>query len=349
MPTRHNPKAPYPRATTVPQVKDRSARRHGPLKVLAYVHKYPPEHNAGAEWALHELMRHLVARGHEARVLADVKPGTIDGVDVARATPDRLAEWYRWADVVVTHLDRTRPAIAWAHRERRPLVHYTHNHLQLRYHRVGSPQATAVVHNSRWIADQHAWNTAPSVVVRPVVDTARFQALTPTGENLVTLINATEPKGAPTLYAVANREPGRRFAVVTGAYGAQMPPPKALGNVVAIDHTPTIEDVYARSRVLFVPSSYESWGRVAIEAMAAGVPVIAHPTTGLKEALGDGAIFANRDNTAAWVAALAELDHPDRYAAQVAAGRERVRRLDVLADLDRAVWIDTLRMAATAR
>ncbi|MFI1769152.1 glycosyltransferase family 4 protein [Streptomyces sp. NPDC020800] len=60
------------------------------------------------------------------------------------------------------------------------------------------------------------------------------------------------------------------------------------------------EHVYSRSRVMLMPSLYESWGRVAVEAFASGIPVIAHPTPGLVESLGEAGIFAYRDDLNAW-------------------------------------------------
>ena len=56
-----------------------------------------------------------------------------------------------------------------------------------------------------------------------------------------------------------------------------------------------------------MPSSYESWGRVATEAILNGIPVIAHPTEGLMENLGESGIFIDRDNTDAWVTEIKKL------------------------------------------
>ena len=40
-----------------------------------------------------------------------------------------------------------------------------------------------------------------------------------------------------------------------------------------VDHTTDMRSVYAQTRVLLVPSVYESYGRVALEAAASGIPL----------------------------------------------------------------------------
>lgn len=78
-----------------------------------------------------------------------------------------------------------------------------------------------------------------------------------------------------------------------------------------------------------MPSYYESWGRVAVEAMSLGIPVIAHPTPGLKESLGDAGLFANRDSIDQWVRLIDKLKtDPWFYGLKSAEGRVRARHLD---------------------
>jgi glycosyltransferase involved in cell wall biosynthesis len=69
------------------------------------------------------------------------------------------------------------------------------------------------------------------------------------------------------------------------------------------------DDVYAKSRVVLMPSEYESFGMVAAEAIVSGIPVIATPTAGLKENLGDAGIYARRGTGEVdkWYDALSKL------------------------------------------
>ncbi|MBQ1164003.1 glycosyltransferase, partial [Streptomyces sp. A73] len=82
------------------------------------------------------------------------------------------------------------------------------------------------------------------------------------------------------LRALAQRIPEQQFVAVRGAYGEQVDY-DGLDNVEVLAQVPgaeMAERVYGRTRVLLMPSSYESWGRAGCEALASGIPVVAHPT-----------------------------------------------------------------------
>ncbi|UQA91872.1 hypothetical protein [Streptomyces halobius] len=57
-----------------------------------------------------------------------------------------------------------------------------------------------------------------------------------------------------------------------------------------------------------------------MEPFASGIPVIAHPTPGLVESLGDARIFAYRDDLNAWIHALRSL-RPRRTGSGTPVGR----------------------------
>jgi len=65
----------------------------------------------------------------------------------------------------------------------------------------------------------------------------------------------------------------------------------------------------SQARVLLVTSHNEGFGRMAIEAMACGVPVVANPVGGLLEIVrpGETGLLAERDNTASFVEQTARL------------------------------------------
>lgn len=308
--------------------------------MCAVVDRYPPWINAGAEWMLHSILRRLVEHGHECRVSTALPdhvtvPAVVDGVYVyPRAADEDLVEW---ADVLIGHLLWTRDIVTIAARRERPLLYLMHNDQQIAHWNLTAPNVTVMVWNSEWVRDVCApkW-VGPSFVCRPPVfvdDYALDGVVSPQG--FITLVNPIPEKGAFLFYALAQRRHRDKFLAVTGAYGHQHRPPHYINNVEMIPPTTNMrDDVYARSRVVLVPSSYESWGRVAVEAMAAGVPVVAHPTAGLVESCGDAAWFVDRDDVDGWMAALDALADPGTWWEWSARGRSRAAALEAVTDGD---------------
>ena len=84
--------------------------------------------------------------------------------------------------------------------------------------------------------------------------------------------------------------------------------------------------LYAGASAFVLASRYEGFGLTCLEAMAAGVPVVAADAGALPETCGDAALFADPDDSAALATAvLACLDDEARAAALRAAGFERAR------------------------
>ena len=92
-----------------------------------------------------------------------------------------------------------------------------------------------------------------------------------------------------------------------------------------------LAELFRGARVVLVPSHSETFGLVALEAAASGVPVVAQGTGGLREAvLADdtGLVIESRDPLV-WAAALTEvLSHPDLASRLAAAARARAEYLD---------------------
>lgn len=321
------------------------------MRVLAMLHAYPPTHNAGAEWAAHSLLRELAARGHVADVLlSDPRSADagyeIDGVVVhpyrGKADPSRWMRGDSRAQVIVTHLENTARASILGELNRIPVVHLLHNTYDKskQWLAKGTPQL--VVYNTEWMReDVEAWwrihcgdRPMPhGIVVRPPVAVDDYRA---SPGDRITLINLTEEKGAKVFYALAERMPRRKFLGVIGGYGQQIIRDD-LPNVEIVPHTSgdrMAKDVYARTRVLLAPSAYESFGRVAVEAMCSGIPVIAHPTPGLRESLGAAGTFCDRGDVDAWVDAIKRLTVAKEYSRASKASAARAAELDPRPELD---------------
>ena len=323
------------------------------MRILARLHAYPPAHNAGAEWAAHSLLRELASRGHEVEVWLSEVTGArlsfdLDGVRVIPATTHSgFAEAVRKGGVVVSHLENVRSAAAAARGWGRPLVVLCHNTFPATFRAIGSGTTALVVYNSQWMAraadDYFTENPKlarpeQEIIVRPPVRAADYR--TAPGDR-ITLINLFANKGADLFWQLAERMPDRRFLAVRGSYGEQIV--HDLPNVEVIDNVPGADMaklVYSRTRILLMPSEYESWGRTGIEAYASGIPVIATPTPGLKESLDDAGIFVPRGDEEGWQRAIQALDDEVVYRAAASAAKKRSRQLDPAADLAR--WRETV-------
>ena len=307
--------------------------RKRPLRILAIVHMGAPLHGAGAEWYLQDVLRWLAEHGHESTVHVTRGRGEweLDGVRYAGAGTFASADAAD-ADVLLTHLDVTGKAIQVARAARKPLVHLVHNDRQLAHWRVQPRDAALVVFNSRWIARAAGW-IGPQVVVPPPVFASRYEGDREGGS--ISLLNLCELKGGPLLFELASMLPGRRFLAVKGAYGDQAIPRRVPPNVEVLANQPDVLRVYRRTRLLLMPSSYESWGRCSVEAGAAGIPVIAHPTPGLLESVGPSAVFCDRADAEQWVRAIEELDDPVEYERASRRGVRRAAELDPTPHLER--------------
>lgn len=293
------------------------------MLITGYFHLFPGEHNAGSETTVHAALRAMVARGHTVNVICDrsvTAPYSIDGINVIRP-PRRgqqtwLEHYVKDADLLVTHLDLTNQAMLLALSTKKPLVHFVHNDAQLAYWRVIPLKAQLVVFNSKWIAEKEVdWTYSgdpkapltvwpgPSIAIHPVVEAKHYRCSR--GES-ITLVNPTPGKGVHTFKALADQMPHRQFLAVEGGYGEQKIT-EAYGNVEFMKHTPDAREFLRKTRVLLMPSEYESYGRVGVEAACAGIPTICHPTPGLREAFDDAAIYCDRNDIAAWYVEIERL------------------------------------------
>lgn len=323
------------------------------MRVVARVHAMPPEHNAGAEHMLVSMLRPLVERGHDVQVWLSQQGKTREryeyrGIQVVPPGADLgFASALRRADVVMSHLECVPSTASLARGFGKRMVVLCHNTFRPSFRDMASGGTALAVYNSRWMQSEaelffaeYPKSTRPSrsLIVHPPVFANEYA--TEPGD-AITLINCNMEKGARVLDALARRMPDQRFLAVRGSYGEQLFP--SLPNVEIVGHVDGAdmrERVYARTKVLLMPSSYESWGRVGVEAMASGIPVLAHPTPGLCESLGEAGIFADRDDIDGWEAMLRRLVTPAEFRLASKRAKARSAELDPSADL--AAWCDAV-------
>jgi glycosyltransferase involved in cell wall biosynthesis len=310
------------------------------------VHLFPPRHCAGAEMMLESMLRPLVERGHQVDVLLSreveglTEPYQRYGITIhPHVGRDDPWDFVAQSDVVITHLENTARASVLCAKMRRPVVQVLHNNHPTTKAFL-APSTGLAVFNSQWMADDFGYS-GHSVIVRPPIFAEDYRT---TPGDSVTLINLSPTKGAFVFYGLAERMPDVPFLGVTGAYGEQIIRTD-LPNVTILPHGGDMRAAYGRTKVLLTPSDYESWGRVGVEAMVCGIPVLSHPTEGLLESLGDAGTFRDRADLDAWEQALRELLTPKHWRAMSAKAKARALELDPTDDLNR--WCEAIEAFGT--
>ena len=135
----------------------------------------------------------------------------------------------------------------------------------------------------------------------PVVFAGRFTRAK--GVDLVAGVAEAAAAAGRDLVLAGGRPDDLGDAVVAGL--ARRPGCRVLGR---LPH-PAVEDLLRRAALVVVPSRYEPFGMVALEAMRVGTPVLAAATGGLPEVVGPGSggRLVTEATPAAWRAATAEL------------------------------------------
>ena len=101
---------------------------------------------------------------------------------------------------------------------------------------------------------------------------------------------------------------------------------RSVNFVGAVDHQ-TLVDLMHRCDAIVLPSRYEPFGIVALEAAATGIPLVVSTAGGLGEAVTDGVTglsFPPADVTALAAAVRATLDRPDLAAERARRARDRL-------------------------
>jgi len=308
------------------------------MNILFNLPAYIPYQMAGAETMAHRMARFLVQKGHKVTVLQKGETTRVDGVNIQKW--ERKPDWkqeniqeFKEADLVFTHLGQTADTFNKARLHAKKIVHIAHN--SYNYQTVRCRVANNyVVYNSDWVCNALGYEHK-GFILRPPVDYREYEKVNTAKAKYVTLINLNENKGGHILIELAKRMPEVQFLGVEGGYYHQIKD-TTLPNLTYRPQTTDIRKVLKDTKVLIIPSEYESWGQVGIEAAACGIPVVASPTTGLKASLGDGALYADRNNIEQWVEAIGGLlALPTLYEKVGKNLKARAIELDPIPDLEK--------------
>ncbi len=239
-----------------------------------------------------------------------------------RETLERLRAWS--PGVVLGQQWATEEASMWAIALGVPFVMFVRGPGQYEHF---MPQCDLVVFNasSQLELALPAIGRTPAAVLHPPVLPADYA--TDGGGSHITLIGTGALKGADRFLTLARKFPDHPFLWVTDE-PSEAPP----SNVEVCPRTPNMRSIYARTKLLVMPSRSESYGRVAIEAAMSGIPVVASDLPGIREATAGHAVLVADERE--WVTAvrnvLANIEPHRRAALALAALRDPSVELEAL-------------------
>jgi len=314
------------------------------------IHMYPPVHNAGAEWMAHCINKYLIDKaGFKVNVIVPSFPlKSFEGVNIITFNEtEKVEKAIEHSSLILSHLDYSQHVILTGMKAKRPVILVMHNHAQEPlleiYSKSIDKQNIHLINNSVWIKNLYAHLNYDSIVVYPPVYWKEYMTPPTSERKYVTLINLNKNKGGHILIEIAKRMPGVDFLGVVGGYDNQIKD-TSVKNIRYMKNTPNIKEVYGITEILIIPSRQESWGRVAVEAMSSGIPIIANPTPGLKEACGSAGLYANYDNISEWVSIIRELKmNPMLYKKKSSECFARAQELEPTYQLLKlSLWLDQI-------
>ncbi|WP_371095058.1 glycosyltransferase [Streptomyces sanglieri] len=297
------------------------------MRILALLPVYGQASPTGAFVTTREYVLGLAKAGHAVDVVTTIKdPGEVRIEAGVRVWP--LRYWRRAVQAI-------RPELLLTHhgdRKARRIVSQATSvpHLLMVH---GMSQDQDLGHPGlAWFPSEACRDHYPAyrgraLVLPPPIDPGLYRT---TPGSMVTLNGSTAAKGADVLAAVAAWMPDTSFLMVRAA--GHTPAGPLPANVELVDRTDPLT-VYARTRVLLMPSTTESYGRAGVEAMLSGIPVLAAPLPGMREALGDAATYIPREDIGRWVTELRRLTDPAVYAAAAVRCRAHADGLDYAGNL----------------
>ena len=274
------------------------------MNLAAILASYPPHRFVGAELATHQVIRRYDPTVYALFVMP--LGYSYDGVKVRKYVDWRSIE----CDLVWSHPDLGGHAGLVAQYLRVGRVDYVHNTSEKTLRNLHFRPSNLSVFNAQTTAEAARWRD-PVIVHPPVDPRGRPQA---EGEAIIGL-NASKLKGGEVFAAVAEAS-HRPAYMIKGGHGKQVDMPDSV-QMVGTQLPNQIPEFLTRARVMLMPTKFEAYGMAGLEALASGVPVVASDLPGVREALGEAAVYVKPDDVDGFVKAVERFDDDDFHAEMV--------------------------------
>lgn len=266
------------------------------MTVAAFLHGYPPGWSMGGEISTHRTLRVLP----QPTVFTTTdKPYEFEGVQVNPLTGTDSTSIASDAEsvgatVLYAHSTLSKNTVRAGRRLNLPIILAVHAPPRFAKDlKQAWGRATVRLYNTE--AARTEWRDSRGWVLHPPVGQAPRTQSGP--RDAWTLTSSLLNKGATQVLELAKRHPDQRIIIVRspahGTHGAPDFEERAaeLANVEVWDrvHPNEMGRLWAETRILMVPSRYETYGLSAIEAAWHGIPCVHVKTVHVMEGIGDAA------------------------------------------------------------
>ena len=276
------------------------------MTVVALSHGYPPLWNMGGEVSLHRSMvaikgQRVVLTNTEAQYYIDgIQVTQINTPDVLniRANPGPIATQLKDlnARVVIGQNELSVPGVVAANSI--GAVSIVNVHTPPKYGKLirqAVVSADYAVYNTTTSAKQ--WGEPEALVLHPPI--SDLPSNTSTKGDAYTCLSSLRNKGVEVVLYLAEMHPDKRFIIVRSPAEPTHGIPDLEDRAARLPNVelhPRVDpkDVYKylkQTRVLLVPSMYETYGMSAIEAAGYGIPTVHVDTPHVREGIGDAAVL----------------------------------------------------------
>lgn len=268
------------------------------MTLAAFLHGYPPDWSMGGEISTHRSL--AVVPGSTVFTESTVYSYDLDGVTVRPSSGPtylKIMEDARFveASVLFAHSTLSEATVRAARKLKKPSILAVHAPPRFAADlRRAWPAAKIRLYNTG--AARKEWHDPRGWLLHPPIGPSLNEILDGTGDAL-TLTSSLLNKGVTRVLELAALRPDQRFIIVRspahGTHGSLDFEDSAasLDNVEVWDrlHPQEMSRLWAETRILLVPSRYETYGLVALEAAWHGIPSVHVDTIHVREGIGTAA------------------------------------------------------------
>lgn len=308
------------------------------MKILCFLKLFIHKNKAGAEAYLHRLLLGIQKKYPECKINVvipnseETQEFNVDNIQIFETTENSeiCLNYIDSCDLLITQLNYLEISTNYALKINKPVINIYHGFLEKQFDIFIKNDNILKLFNSQNVYKNYKkylkYDITNYCIINPYIDYNKYNEHFNNIEDreYITFVNPLKNKGCDVVVELAKHYRNKKFLIVKGGYQKEYQDLKSfrnLSNCHIINNTDDmINNVYLKSKIVLMPSRYESYGMVSAEAQALGIPVICNEyAEGLKENNGKLNLYGktydkvNNKNIKSYIDKIDILDHKESY------------------------------------